>query len=244
MKLDLEKISLAQAAALYGLNEHLDRLIEHVAANDSADSFADAVERDIERVISGMETGAKVREDDGEDRLTDEIVLCLRQMGYKAERDADQNGNSDVSVRSKGDEFLWIGEAKIHNGYDYLWEGFLQLTTRYSSGTVGNCRGGMIIYIRNLDARSVITNWAADLGARKFEDGNGVVCTPDSANPLRLTTTHRHKKSGIDYVVRHFGVVLHVGPEDRSARKTAARQSARAAKKSSSSKQSAKRRAA
>lgn len=225
----LKKMPLGDVAKIAGLDAQLGRWIDRLAANESPDAFADCVERDVEAIIGGLESNAKVREKDGEDRLTDEIVQSLRHMGYQATRDEGQNGNCDVTVRSKNDQFLWLAEAKIHKDYDYLWQGFLQLTTRYSTGTNRCSRGAMLIYIRNVDARSVMDTWLEELGQRTFDSGIGVSCKPDPANPLRLDSVHPHKKSGQDYAVRHFGIVLHVGAEDKSAKATDARAKARAA---------------
>ena len=226
----LNKMPLGDVAKIAGLDVQLGRWIDRLAANESPDDFARCVERDIEAIIGGLESGAKVREKDGEDRLTDEIVQSLRHMGYQATRDEGQNGNCDVTVRSRDDRFLWLAEAKIHKDYDYLWDGFLQLTTRYSTGTNRCSRGAMLIYIRNFDAKSVMDTWLQELAQRTFDNRIGVSCQADPANPLRLDSVHPHKKSGQDYGVRHFGIVLHVGAEDKSARETAARAKARDAR--------------
>ncbi|MEI2429056.1 hypothetical protein RDV84_23830 [Lysobacter yananisis] len=213
----IENMSLRDLAALNGLNSQLDDMLRRLTIS-THEEFVESVEIDLERIIRGLESGAAVREEDGEDRLTEEIINCLCQLSYIAAHDENYNGHSDVVVRWKQKEFVWIGEAKIHSGYDYLWDGFLQLTTRYSTGTNSCNHGGMLVYIRNVDANSVVHRWNEELNTRAFDDGEKVAAHVDSKNSLRLTSTHKHKKSGLPYVTRHFGVVLHVGPEDKSAR--------------------------
>lgn len=182
------------------------------AAHDY-DSFVNAIESDLEGLIRTMEEGASLRAKDGEDRLTDELILGLRAMGYQASHDTYINGHSDIVVASRFNSFTWIGEAKIHDSYQWLFDGFCQLATRYSIGSYDGCRGGLIIYIRNVDAHSVVRKWREELVTKSVDAFEGIsISQDDAANPLRFESTHKHTKSGLDYRVRHFGVVMHFSP--------------------------------
>lgn len=177
------------------------------------DDFADAVEQDLEDLIVQIERGASLRCDDEEDRLTDELLLGLRAQGYQATHDEYINGHSDIVVKSRFSNYAWLGEAKIHRSYQWLLDGFSQLCTRYSTGTVDNCRGGILIYIRNSNAKSVLEKWSNALGAHFKGTGKDITIKADAANPLRLRSIHQHEKSGLDYRVRHFGLVMHFDPQ-------------------------------
>lgn len=231
----MESMTLKQFAELQGLSTILDDMLRRISIADS-NSFVESVETDLECIFRELESGAKVREKDGEDRLTAEVIQGMRLLGYDATHDENYNGHSDIVVKWKQNVFTWLGEAKVHNGYDYLWDGFLQLSTRYSSGSSSCDCGGMIVYIRNFDAASVMKSWNNELNGRTFDDGTGVKSRLDSSNPLRLRSSHQHKRSGMAYRVRHFGIVLSVGPEDKSARISRAKKSTRTKRKRSAGK--------
>ncbi len=94
----------------------------------------------------------------GEDALSIQIIMQLKMLGIIATHDEQVGGHCDITVRGKK-HFLWIGEAKIHNSYKWLEDGFLQLSTRYATGGVGQDRGEIIIYCFIANAVSVLENW-------------------------------------------------------------------------------------
>src|ERR1700733_10905488 len=53
------------------------------------------------------------RHDRDEDALTIDIITDLKAMGFAASHDQDYGGHSDIVVEARED-FLWLGEAKIH----------------------------------------------------------------------------------------------------------------------------------
>lgn len=213
-----EDLTLKEAAKFNGLSAPFDQWIRRLSVKTQQE-FIDCVEAEVDSIIKMVESNAAVREEDGEDRLTIDFIDQLTARGYSASKDSDYNGHSDVVVRWKDDEFVWLAEAKLHSDYDHLWEGFLQLTTRYSTGTHNCNRGGMLVYIRVNNAVSVVNKWQKHLEANHLKDGTAITCSPCvSKNPLRFMSENIHKKSGLPYHVRHFGVVLSVSPEDKSAR--------------------------
>jgi cell pole-organizing protein PopZ len=111
--------------------------------------------KDIDKVISQIQENPGVRQQDNEDRLTIEIVDQLRSLGHEASHDTKIGGHADIVVRKN--DFLWLGEAKIYQHNNNLWEGFLQLLTRYSTGDFNQENGGLLIYIRGQkDASSIM----------------------------------------------------------------------------------------
>jgi hypothetical protein len=178
------------------------------------DEFIERLYRDLDSIISFLQKDPGVRKNDSEDRLTVEIVGLLCQSGYNAEHDAKIGGHTDLSVRKN--DFLWIGEAKIHSNYDYLWEGFLQLSTRYSTGDTNQKNGGLIIYIRGSNAKSVMDNWRIWLSRKEeIEEYNSCDC---ELRELVFLSTHKHERSGLPFHVRHMPVLLHFDPKDKSGR--------------------------
>src|SRR5262249_17512116 len=67
-----------------------------------------------------------------EDALTTDIITDLKALGFDASHDTDYGGHGDIVIEAR-DDFLWLGEAKIHRDYDWLMKGFLQLDTRYAN---------------------------------------------------------------------------------------------------------------
>lgn len=123
------------------------------------EEFIDVLYTDLDRIVSFLESMPHIftRDRNGEDRISISIVINLKCMGYNASHGTLYGGNTDLLVRKNN--YSWVGEAKIHSSYEYIYEGFLQLTTRYSSGTENGDQGGLLIYIYNKDANTTFANW-------------------------------------------------------------------------------------
>jgi len=191
------------------------RFLSRLECN-SYDKFIEMLYKDIEKTISLIEQSASLRQNDGEDRLSVEIINILIGAGYQASHDLYINGHSDIVVTYN--TFTWIGEAKIHSSYDYLMEGFLQLCERYSTGNEDDCEGGLIFYVKGNNALDVVEKWKADLITRNVDGLTTSDC--DSRKNLSFYSTHNHSKSGLPYKVRHLSVILGFNPTDKSARQS------------------------
>jgi HEAT repeat protein len=169
---------------------------------------------DIDKVISLIRENPELRQNDKEDRLTIDIVNQLRCFGYDASHETKIGGHVDLVVRK--DDLLWLGEAKIYSDNNYLWEGFLQLTTRYSIGDSNQEHGGLLIYIRQGDASSIMKKWQEYLLSKNLPDYSFKPC---KMNRAAFISTHRHERSGKPFHVRHIPVMLHFAPQDKSGRR-------------------------
>ena len=178
------------------------------------DDFIGILYADIDHIVRELEENPELLKNDGEDRLTIEIKRGLVYKGYNATHDSKHGGHTDLLVR-KG-EFVWIGEAKIHSDYNYIWEGFLQLTTRYSTGGVNQKDGGIIIYIRINSAKAVMDEWLKQLSQKGLPGFSSLMC---DKNPIAFFSSHTHDKSGLPFRIRHIPVMLHFEPKDKSGRK-------------------------
>jgi HEAT repeats/NACHT domain len=180
---------------------------------NSSDSIGQLY-KDIDRVIYQIERNPELRQQDGEDRLTIEIVGSLRSSGYSANHDCKIGGHVDLTVEQ--DNLVWLGEAKIYQDNNYLWEGFLQLTTRYSTGDTNQNSGGLLIYIFDENANSIMEKWQHYLLSKSLPDYSYKPCKMRS---LAFISSHRHERSGDLFHVRHMPVLLHFAPTDKSARR-------------------------
>ncbi|WP_285351893.1 hypothetical protein [Pseudomonas sp. ME-P-057] len=214
----LEDFTVAQLRALGSLVPGVSIFFDRLLARTYED-FISVLYRDIDSVLSGFQESPELLKLDGEDRLTSEIKRGLKLIGYAATHDEKIGGHSDLVVRGKKEGFLWIGEAKIHSGYDYLYQGFQQLTTRYTTGDVNQDCGGMLIYIKTNDAASVISAWRAHLASKGLEEYAEFDCIDRPR--FVFYSVHKHERSGASFKVKHIGVILGFDPKDRRPAKKA-----------------------
>lgn len=178
--------------------------------------FLDTFYADLGQVLSIFQENPELRKDDGEDRLTIEIISMLRIMGYAASHDSKIGGHSDIVVRGRLN-FLWIGEAKIHrSGYDYIFKGFQQLCTRYSTGDVNQDAGGLIVYVKRKHSTAILKAWRKHLAKAKLP---GYVATDGvTRKQFEFDTKHIHERTKTPFFVRHIVVSLYFDPQDRDAK--------------------------
>ncbi len=210
--------SAAMIEGLANHNPHLRGMLNALFAK-SYDDFVSQLYTHLDKVIHEVEMNRELRNNDKEDRVSIEIVLALRCFGYLAYHDTKSGGHVDIYVQSPSNmDWTWFGEAKWFNSKEYLYEGFQQLTTRYSIGTPNQSAGGLLIYIRQSNAANKLAEWKNHLES-KF--GGGVINFTDcpSRGPkLAFYTTHELEVSGCAFRIRHMGVVLHFDPQDKSGR--------------------------
>lgn len=177
---------------------------------NSYGEFIERLYKDIDWIINDIQQNPEYYQDSNiEDRITTEFKRCLRMVGYGATHDEKHGGHADLIVRSSN--FTWIGEAKIHRDYDYLWKGFQQLNTRYTTGDDNNDCGGMLIYIHNKNAKLVMRKWQKRLLS---ENVDGLTCSPCPKRDLAFISRHIHERSGRDFWTRHMPVLLYFDPKD------------------------------
>ncbi|WP_446875408.1 HEAT repeat domain-containing protein [Phormidesmis sp. 146-35] len=195
-------------------NYEIYQYAQDVNKLESGDDFIGQLYKDIDRVIYQIEKNPELRQQDGEDRLTIEIVGSLRSSGYRANHDCKIGGHVDLTVEQN--DLIWLGEAKKYKDNNYLWEGFLQLTTRYSTGDTNQNSGGLLIYIFNEDAKSIMEKWQNYLLSKSLPDYSYKPC---ELRNLAFISSHRHERSGALFHVRHMPVLFHFAPKDKSGRR-------------------------
>lgn len=170
---------------------------------------------DIDACIYELQATRELRQKDGEDRITLDILFGLKRYGYNATHDSKTGGHVDLSVRLG--THSWIGEAKKDGSFH---EGFLQLTSRYvqSSGNYAHDQGGLLFYmVKTADAVGTLNNWRTRL------TNEGHACTACESNKLAFYSTHTLQGSGTEFKIRSMAVSLYHQPLDKSARASAAK---------------------
>jgi HEAT repeat protein len=209
----VEQASWAIAAIQSRCGFYNYEIYQYVKQVESDGNFISQFYKDIDKVIYQIQKNPELRQKDGEDRLTIEIVGALRSSGYNANHDCKNGGHVDLAVEK--DDFIWLGEAKIYRDNNYLWEGFQQLTTRYSTGDTNQNSGGLLIYILKEDAKSIMKKWQEYLRNKNLPEYS---CEPCKIKSSAFISSHRHEGSGQLFHVRHVPVLLHFAPKDKSGR--------------------------
>lgn len=197
---------ISNALGIPGFERFLKR-----ATVSTYEQFVSVLYEDLDDIIAGIQENPELRLNDDENRLTIDIVSLLKAWGYDADHDRKIGGHTDISVRGRNN-YLWIGEAKIHGAYDELYGGFQQLCTRYSTGDHNQDRGGLIIYIRAMNATNVVYEWR-----ERFQHcglAELVLADCPTRPDLAFYSTHKHERSGRNFSVRHVGVMLYFKPKD------------------------------
>jgi hypothetical protein len=135
-------------------------------------------------------------------------------LGYNADHDLKHRGHVDLIVRR--DNLKWIGEAKKYSDNNYLWQGFQQLVTRYTTGDFNQNHGGLLIYIFDEDAKSIMEKWQTYLRNKNLSDYSDRVCEPRNSS---FISSHKHEVSGYSFYVKHIPVLLHHAPKDKSGQR-------------------------
>lgn len=203
----MDNISLKEIQSIY------PNILAQISPK-SLDDFLNVLYDELKSILILLEENPQLRCDDSEDRITDEIKVILRRNGYDATHDSSHGGHADLMVRSNG--YVWLAEAKWERGNAYLWEGFLQLSTRYSSGSSHEA-GAVLIYIKKENTSNVMTSWKEHIESNKeydFECSQPEIKNKDH----EFISTHTHKRSGSPYTIRHIPLSLYFDPQDRSGR--------------------------
>lgn len=171
--------------------------------------------KDLGICIFDLEAKAHYVHSHAEDELSLIIETQLTGMGYKASHDTHHNGHVDIYV--KYSKFLWLGEAKIYGTPSKIFDGFLQLTRRYSNSSQDNYHGGLLIYVQDTKYQSIkiLDNWKDHVcePSRKSEHSYEITCEDREGRNLYFNSSMPHHKSGLPYLIRHLIVDVRHDPQ-------------------------------
>jgi len=172
--------------------------------------FVRLINRAIDMSLRRMSENPELRKDRSEDELTIELVTLLRQLGIEAGHEIKIGGHCDITIRGHSN-YLWLAEAKKHSkGYDWLYQGFQQLNTRYSTGLFHHDKGGMLIYLYSPNTVMQMGRWKDHLATSHA----GIAFSDCDLDPLSFLSSHIHDRSGLPYEIRHIPLNLHFDPQD------------------------------
>lgn len=180
---------------------------------ENYDAFVVCIHRAIDLVLRRIAENPELKQNHSEDELTIDIVQMLRMMDIDAGHETKVGGHVDVIIRGPND-FLWMAEAKKHKSdYGWLFMGFQQLNTRYSTGLDGQDRGGILIYSDQPRLDQLMDRWKGHLADKQ----PGIQFEDCPLNPLAFVSSHTHERTGRPYCVRHIPLSIHFSPKDKKA---------------------------
>jgi hypothetical protein len=177
----------------------------------SYEAFIGLLERAMDWVVAQLCENPKDFQARGENDITREIVVLLRAMGFTVGFDATVGGHCDIVV-TFGD-YQWLCEAKIYTSYAWLYKGYLQLLTRYSTGQPDQDRGAMLIYFLCDGMQGRMTKWCDALTGRRQKDGRQVTAAAIAKPASSFRSEQSHPRTGRIYSVKHYPLPLHWEPE-------------------------------
>jgi hypothetical protein len=198
------------------------------AVSESYDEFVDVLEEDLEFIILRMEANPQFFCNQLEDKITAEIGDRLRLLGYIVTGGAMQGGHTDLIVSYDNPEWSWLAEAKWYESLEKLKEGYLQLSTRYRTANLDNCRAGILAYLRRSGAIDRLEEWKKTI--IDFYNWPTLSLDPDRKSEIvtiapcfknknaAFLSHHPHSSYQVRFPVRHRILRFHWVPDDKSAR--------------------------
>lgn len=196
--------------------------------SDESD-FIKTLYSDIENIITIIENSSDKYYCDDEDKLSHTIVSSLIHLGYKATEQTKKNGSVDITVHSRDDTYEWIAEAKIGYGNQKIFEGLLQLLTRYVKR---DKNAGVFIYYQKNKSSYYFKDWIKYLHTSKWVEYCNKQGILSKAEPLLGHLSNKPcptitpgccyadvnvvKPSAEDINIRFFYIDVHHDPIDKS----------------------------
>jgi len=190
--------------------KNLIPLFRTVVSNaiSSYDDFVNVVENLIKNKITSMVRGKHNLQGMTEDQLTSKITDQFEELGFLVSHDKQIGGHADIVLEY--DNYLWLGEAKIHSSYPYLQKGWYQLTTRYMTGMPDENAGAILIYNFNKNAIGVTKGWREVLTDFHPEVEQGEI-----EGGLHFASRTIHEGTGLPLKINHYNIPLYHDPKDK-----------------------------
>jgi hypothetical protein len=174
------------------------------------EAFVRLIDRSVDHALGLMAENPELHKKRSEDELTIELINLLRMLNLDATHETKAGGHCDITIKGTNN-YSWMAEAKKHkNSYPWLYQGYQQLATRYTTGNVGQDSGALIIYSYAERIDQMMARWKAHLAGQDkaiaFED-----C---SLNPACFISMQEHARTGRPLRVRHVPLSLYFDPKD------------------------------
>lgn len=185
---------------LLGLLEgHNSNLLDLLRAKTEHEFIA-ATEGAIERAMKTIENGSKEYSRLNEPGLSHLLADLLNLSGYRATAETNNNGHVDVVVEcSFGRHWRYLGECKLHDGYQYHVDGCAQLLG-YCTGR--EPRAFCMDFFHKAGAFKKMVELRKDIDEKRPLDQTDA--STDHGIVGAFLTSHRHE-SGAVVEILHLG---------------------------------------
>lgn len=177
-------------------------------ASNVYDSFVEVVEEAIDYAASILERNPELYGKMDEDQITISIVGQLKTLTLNASHDTKVGGHVDILVELNP-QIFWIGEAKIDKSMSWVYKGYQQILTRYSTGKYNQKVGGLLIYSKRPRLDDSLEKWKQWL----IKKETTITCT-NLMHDCSFNSTDTHPRTGAEYRVWHKPLSLHFSPKD------------------------------
>ncbi len=186
--------------AWFGVLKAQNPDLETLLSAETEPEFLAAAEGVIERAIRTIESGAKEYSKLGERGLSKLLADLLNHSGLQATAERDNNGHVDVVVEHVlGRRWKYLGECKIHDGYQHHVDGCAQLLG-YCTGR--EQRAFCMDFFKKAGAFEKMRKLRVDVDAKRpLAQG---AASADHSIAGAFVTSHPHP-SGLDVEILHLG---------------------------------------
>ncbi|PTO67610.1 hypothetical protein [Vibrio splendidus] len=191
-------------------------------------AFLDLVHSELNSYIEYLENHAEFYADSSEDAITHAIAgMFMATKKFKSSTQTYAGGAVDLTVELK--DHVWRAEAKIDTHEHKVFEGLLQLLTRYSKRDTNK---GMLIYVKTGSFKNKVTKWRDFISKKSnwltYTDKNKLPQHKSAIEEIFTTLKIGEKvnhatfdfsvelDNGLDVNVRNYFVDLKFAPSDPS----------------------------
>lgn len=131
----------------------IDNLIDVIEPSEF-DDFASALFLQLQSACKELERHVNDYYHMDEEPISSMLGMLLGKSGYKAHREPSERGHIDLFVTKNG--YAWIVEAKIGYDNNKIFEGLLQLASRYLTNQRSAC---IVIYYKHERPLVKLNEW-------------------------------------------------------------------------------------
>ncbi|KKC61688.1 hypothetical protein WG82_21370 [Citrobacter amalonaticus] len=191
------------------------------------DEFSRSVMLTLNSAIQSLENNADKYYNLSEEQLSTTISLLIERSGFKTKNEPSNRGHVDIFVEK--DDYKWLIEAKIGYNNHKIFEGLLQLASRYLTNQKSAC---LLLYFKKKDVKSDFGKWKTFIENKEwieYANSNDIL---DDCNFCLSDTKIKPSSTCFSYGfmadikttagevvdIYHVGANLHYRPFDSSGR--------------------------
>lgn len=210
----LENLALGAGYSMTNVYAIVPAFMEQLARQTplTYEDFISQIDKDLNDIICITESGRQHHLEKDEDGITEHMIVQLKGKYPTTFHDPQVGGHCDFYIEtrgSKGELFQWVGEAKLWEGFEYVYKGLNdQLLGSYALGGVNSNSGAMLFYSKLASgSKYAMDKWHEGLKEKNISIEN------KRSDGLRFDTNHKlNGGTGTDFYIKHYCVNLYHAP--------------------------------